>query len=371
MTHAPLKDSLNKNSISHIADNIGRSYKPFKQKKFIDAAIDGLDSLELKQRIHHIIDALHAHLPKDFSKTAKILDKTARQWGGDNSKHSYSVFAAWAVTDYVSIHGIDQPELALPLLKQLTPLFSAEFAIRPFIELHPALTWKFLHEWADDEYDQVRRLASEGCRPRLPWGSQLKELIKDPAPILPLLNKLSSDSSDYVRRSVANNLNDIAKDHSQLVIDICSDWNKGATKETQWIIRHATRTLVKQGHPKIFQLLGYTDKPKLELKKLKLNKNTICLGENLEFSFELISQTTKTQKLVVDYAIHYQKANGKTSKKVYKLKNLQLEGNSRQTITKNQAFKPISTRSFYPGKHRLEILINGISAGAADFKLQV
>ena len=150
MTHTPLKDSLNKSSITHIADNISGSYKSFDKKKFSETAMDGLESLELKQRIHHIIDALHAYLPRDFSNTAKILEKTARHWGGDNSKHSYSVFAAWAVTDYVSVHGLNQPQLALPLLKQLTPLFSAEFAIRPFIEHHPILTWNVLNTCADD-----------------------------------------------------------------------------------------------------------------------------------------------------------------------------------------------------------------------------
>ena len=370
MTYVSLKDSLNRNTITHIARIVGACYNSFDQKGFVDTAMTNLYSLELKQRVHHIIEALHLYLPKDFSETAKILERTALHWENYKTNDSYSIFTAWPVTDYVRIHGINNPLLALPLLKKLTLLFSAEFAIRPFIERYPTQTWKFLHECADSECDHVRRLASEGCRPRLPWATQLKKLIKDPAPILVLLDKIKTDNSSYVRRSVANNLNDIAKDHPKTIIDICSRWKKDTSIETSWIIRHATRTLIKKGHPDVFQLLDYTENPKVELKQLKLTNKTVFLGGKLKFSFELNSNTNNKQNLTIDYAIHYQKANGKTSPKIYKLKNLKLEGNKFAFISKIQSFKPLSTRKFYRGTHKLEILINGISKGKADFILQ-
>lgn len=228
-----------------------------------------------------------------------------------------------------------------------------------------------MHAWAEHKDEHVRRLASEGCRPRLPWGKRLQELIDDPMPIIAVLEKLKDDSSEYVRRSVANNLNDIAKDHPELVIKICKRWSKGKTVQREWIIRHATRSLVKAGHPDVFPLLGYTQRPKVALKEIKLSDSTLKLGQTLEFCAQLTSNANKEQSLVIDYAIHYVKANGTTSPKVYKLKNVSLQPNETLLLQKKQPFKSISTRTFYSGEHRLELLINGVAIAEKSFNLNI
>ena len=371
MSQVLLKDGLNAFAISHIATSLLKVNPHFPAKPFKQKALKNLNNLELKERVYHIIDALHHTLPDDFKKTAQQLTQLKKHWHTEKTDNNTYEFAAWAITDYVGVHGIEHPKLALPVLRHLTSLFSAEFAIRAFIQQHPKLTWIHLHEWAEDKDEHVRRLASEGCRPRLPWGKQLQELVKDPMPIIAILNKLKDDSSEYVRRSVANNLNDISKDHPDLVIKICKRWQKGLNPKREWIIRHATRTLVKSGHPDVFSLLGYTDKPKVTFDSIKLSTSTITLGQTLCFSAELHNLAKKEQKIVVDYAVHYMKANGKTSAKVYKLKNITLKPNEKLLLEKKQAFKPISTRSFHAGEHRLELLINGVPSAEKVFELLI
>lgn len=368
MSQPQLKQGINASSIAQLASSISHIEAEFSVAKFKRLALKDLDTLELKDRVYHIIAALHQTLPGDFKQAAKILTALKKNWHSSNKADRYG-FTAWAITDYVGVHGLEYPKQSLRLLQHLTPLFSAEFAIRPFIQQHPKSTWIFLHQWTEHKDDSVRRLASEGCRPRLPWGARLPELIKFPMPIIALLAKLKDDKSEYVRRSVANNLNDISKDHPDLVIKVCKRWSKDASEECQWIIRHATRSLVKQGHPDVFTLLGYTEKPKILLSELQLSSSLIKLGEELTFSTELVSTAKIAQKLVVDYAIHYVKANGSRSAKVYKLKNVSLKANEKLLITKRQAFKPISTRTFYAGEHSVEVLVNGVAVIKKTFEL--
>lgn len=370
MSHAQLKDSINTKSVARIASALSNIEPSFPAKTFKRLASENLLTLELKDRVYHIIAALHETLPKDFRKTTRLLTQLKKYWQNDTTNDRYD-FTAWAITDYVGVHGIDHPKLALPLLQLLTPMFSAEFAIRPFIERHPELSWVHLHHWAEHKDHHVRRLASEGCRPRLPWGTRLQELIADPMPIIALLDKLKDDSSDYVRRSVANNLNDIAKDHPDLVVKVCKRWQRGKTAQREWIIRHATRTLVKKGHPAVFSLLGFTENPKVKLHSMDLSASRITLGQTLEFSAVLSSAINKEQTMVIDYAIHYVKANGSTSTKVYKLKNVTLDPNGKLLLQKKQPFKPISTRQFHTGEHRLELLVNGIAIGEQSFYLAI
>ena len=194
--------------------------------------------------------------------------------------------------------------------------------------------------------------------------------MADSSPIWPILEALKDDDELYVRRSVANNLNDIAKDHPDRVVSICLDWQKNKSAETDWIIKHGTRTLVKQGNPKVFQLLGFTPDPKVEFKNLTLSPK-VKLGDSLDFSFDLKSESSKDQKIVIDFAIHHMKANGKLAPKVFKLKNLDISTGETINISKSHPIKKITTRKYYPGLHKLEILINGQSKAIVDFELEV
>jgi len=364
---ALLKHQLAEPEVAKLAQLLVMADSSIDADLFQKQASTGLEQLELKQRVQHIITILHQHLPSDFERAAKVLFKVSELWQ-QNTAAIWGSFTAWPLVDYVAEAGLQQPKLALTLLKTLTPLFSAEFAIRVFIETHFELTYKTILEWAEDENEHVRRLASEGMRPRLPWGKRLTGFCVDPTPIFAVLDKLKDDGSLYVRKSVANNLNDISKDNPALVIEHCQHWWSDATERRKWIIRHGLRSLVKAGKPEVFPLLGYTEYPKIAIKQFKLNTQHIKLGENISLSLELLSQ--QQQKIVIDYQILFRKANGQLSAKVFKWKNLDCGEGEVLSLNKLHSFKEISTRRYYSGMHKLALLVNGTVIETLDFELQ-
>ncbi len=366
-----MKENLGQNAVVYIAQLLSESKPNFAKELFINDALAGLDDLELKQRVNHIIKVLALYLPEEFEEAAEILTSVKNNWPKPEEADNWFSFAAWPLIDYVAEYGTTNPAVALDVLKALTSLFSAEFAIRTFIEQHFELTYQQLLLWTEDEDEHVRRLASEGLRPRLPWGKQLTQFCDDPTAIFPILDRLKDDSSLYVRKSVANNLNDISKDNPEQVIALCRRWNENAPEDRRWIIRHALRTLIKSGHPEVFPLLGYTSKPKVALNSINLDKVVIELGDTVAITIGLISSSSKTQKMVVDYQIHHVKANGKTTAKVFKRKNITLKPNQKLRLVKQHSFKPISTRKYYSGKHQIELLINGQPYGKKDVELIV
>lgn len=355
----PMKQHLSQPAIQQISTILAAIHPQFPSAAFEQSALHSLDTLELKQRVHHIIYTLHEYLPKDFPEAAKILQQIPDYWQSHKTYDYQRGFAAWPLIDYVAEYGLEHPEIALDTLEKLTPLFSAEFAIRAFINQHFELTYQRLLQWCQHKNEHVRRLASEGIRPRLPWGSQLTQFIQNPQAILPLLDALKDDPSLYVRRSVANCLNDISKDHPELVIELGHQWLTNSTKEQQWIIKHATRTLVKAGHPDVFILLGYTAEPQITLEQFQLEKSYVVLGNSLSFQLTLHSKSEQEQKLVVDYGIEYLKANGQHNTKVFKLKNLIIPPKTSITLKKSHGFQHFSTRKHYLGKHYIYLLING------------
>ncbi len=366
-----MKDGLSVGAIARIADVLSIIINDFRSQSFEETALAGLDTLELKQRVNHLVSVLAKFLPSDFKSAAAILLQLKQHWDWGNENDALSSFAAWPLIDYVAAYGLDEPELALKVLKEMTPLFSAEFAVRPFIEQHYELTYKQALLWCRDPDEHVRRLASEGFRPRLPWAIRLNRFCDDPQAILPILERLKDDSSLYVRKSVANNLNDISKDNPDDVIKICQRWRKNASIERQFIIRQALRTLVKAGRPEVFPLLGYTANPKVELTALSFKEDRIKFGDEIEFSVELGSKSKQIQTMVLDYKVHHIKANGTTTEKVFKWKNITLQADEKVLLKKAHSFKRISTRKYYAGTHSIEIQINGNSLSKLDFELVI
>jgi len=366
-----MKSGLSTNAVKRICAVLTEIVDDFPSQSFTDDALKDLDDLELKQRVAYLIDVLAGYLPPDFEKTANILLQVKQHWDWGDENDALSGFAAWPLIDYVAVHGLYNPALALAVLKELTPLFSAEFAVRPFITEHFDVSYEILLAWTLDSDEHVRRLASEGIRPRLPWGKHLVQFCDDPDAIFPILERLKDDSSLYVRKSVANNLNDIAKDNPDKVIALCENWNQVATSERKWIIRQALRSLVKEGREEVFPLLGYSEQVQLTIRSFELKNKIICLGESLEIDLLLSSSTEKTQKLIVDYKIHYVKANGSTTSKVFKWKNITLHGGEQLSLNKRHPFKLITTRKYYPGEHSLELLINGKTFATQVFKLML
>ncbi len=362
-----MKDGLNEAAICRISNGLSAVLPNFEASEFERLALSGLDRLELKERVEHIIKALDVTIDDPFKRLVKPLCSLPDRWDYGNPNDSTRSFAAWPIIDFVAVKGANEPKLAMRVFEAITHLNSAEFAIRYFIVHHYDVTFKTLLKWCDHKKEHVRRLASEGCRPRLPWGIQLKQFIEDPLPLFHILEKLRLDESQYVKRSVANNLNDISKDHPELVLERLKQWRSTDEGESDWVIRHACRSLIKQGHPKSFVLLGYTEKPKVSCGNLVCDKK-VKIGQILNFSFLLNSEKNK-QKVVVDYAIDFMKANGKTSRKVFKLKNLEINKGEEIDIAKSHSFKLISTRKYYAGKHHLAILVNGEEVAEFAFEL--
>jgi len=364
-----IKDQLGQHAVITLSQTLSNVMDGFPAEQFIIDANAGFDELALKQRVSHLITVLANYLPVDFIGAAKVLIAIKLHWQQTDANASWSSFTVWPLIDYVAVYGLEQPELALNVLKTLTPLFTAEFALRPFIEQHFELTYRHLLTWCNDEDAHVRRLASEGIRPRLPWGKQLSQLRKDPQAIFQILELLKDDSSLYVQKSVANNLNDIAKDHPEKVIKLCQQWQRDATDERFWIIRHGLRSLVKAGRADVFPLLGYSEKLAIKIAQFKLAETEIKVGQNLTISVLLLSRSTDRQKMVIDYRIYHVKANGTLTNKVFKWRNISLAPQQAVALQKRHSFKLISTRKYYAGKHAIELLINGVSYGKIKFNL--
>ena len=355
------KDSLNKNTIEELAEQLGRTYKKFDRDNFVAFILTTeFFNLELKERISKIADALKEFLPKKYPQAINVIKKTAPEVGG---------FENWALLMYVEKYGLDYFDDSINAMEVLTKLSTAEFAIRPFMIRYTDKMMPILHRWTKDKNKHIRRLAAEGSRPRGVWVAHIEQFKKDPNPVLELLEHLKADDSLYVRKAVANNLNDISKEHPELVVQTGKKWLKEKNKDTDWIVKHACRSLLKKGEPDVFSLFGFTDNPEIEISKFKLNKKKFTIGDKGQFSFELKSLHSKQQKLAIDYIVYYKKKNGKLSPKVFKFSEKKLKPNEHLTLSTKHSFENMSTRKHYAGKHKVELIVNGKKYSSIDFSL--
>ena len=277
-------------------------------------------------------------------------------------------FAAWPVFQLIETHGLQAFDDSLAALAKITHLFSAEFAVRPYIATDPKRAFRILSRWTGDGSEHVRRLASEGSRPRLPWGMRLNALVRDPEPCAVILEALKDDESLFVRRSVANHLNDITKDHPEWVLQRLESWDLDKP-DLAWIARHACRTLIKRGHPRALKLFGFGQKAAITA-TMQLSSRSLCLGERLGIEVELVSTATRQQRLAVDYVIHYVKARGAAFEKVFKWTELDLPARATVVLTKTQVIRDFTTRKHHAGHHVVELQINGQRVAHAGFDLK-
>ena len=345
--------------VTQLGDAIQRVNPDFDKEEFSSLVFEAQwENRALKEKMRHITRCLHTTLDKEFPQALEILTEVAP---------SFSGFDSMVFPDYVECYGLDHWDLSLPALAFFTTLCSSEYAVRPFLDQDPQRAMEYLYAWAEDENDHVRRLASEGCRPRLPWGMALPKFKKDPSLILPLLEKLKDDPSEYVRRSVANNLNDISKDHPELVLDLCERWY-GHSTNTDWIVKHACRGLLKAGNLRAMQLFGFADPTHIDVQSLVLDRTTMAIGEELQFTFDLrIDELTPTL-VRLDYIIDYARPSGKSPRKVFRLRQATLDPGS-HTIAKVHCFADHSTRKHHPGQHKISIVVNGVEKAKAAFQL--
>jgi 3-methyladenine DNA glycosylase AlkC len=356
-----LKEIFNRERLRHFARETAAIWPDFDQKRFMKLATAGLDELGIMKRMRQTAVSLHDTLPDDFRKALPILEKLAPRIG-----HS---FVAITLSEFVTFYGQKHFDLSLDALKFFTRFGSSEFAVRHFLVADFDRTIAVMRQWAEDENEHVRRLASEGSRPRLPWSFQLKSLIADPSPTGPILEALRADPSLYVRKSVANHLNDIGKDHPDLLVERVSGWDI-SDKHTAWIVRHALRTLIKKGDPRALALIGTTGKAEIKVDVFAVEPAKIKLGERITTRAKLASTAKSPQRLVIDYAVHYPKKNG-VSRKVFKLKETELLPGSDCELAISQTVKDFTTRKHNAGLHRVELMVNGEVLAETGFELIV
>lgn len=350
-----MRNMINDIRTRELALKISREYKDFDIEKFSLATIPKLDNLGLFERLDLLTKNLKEFIPKPFGFVTSLFIKIAEPGMG---------FMVIALSNFVADNGMDNFDISMNTLKELTKSCSSEFGIRHFIIKDKELCFKYFREWVLDDNVEVRRLVSEGLRPRLPWGIRLQEFVLEPEPIIEFLEYLKDDKELYVRKSVANNINDIAKDHPELVIETLKSW------DNKWVVKHGLRTLIKQGHPGALELLGFPTEPKVSVENITFDKK-VKVGGMLNFCFDIKSLSSKEQMLVVDFVVHHQKANGSKTPKVFKLKNIKLGGGNSISINKKHSFKIITTRKYHPGEHALEIKINGKEFYFGEFELSI
>lgn len=364
------KHLLDETRIEQIGLALHEVCDDFDNRHFVKSAQERLCALELKDRVRQVIASLHAALPQPFSAAVNAIVQ-AVEWDGRlraGDERWLRGFAAWPLIDYIGEHGLDELELSLSALRRLTSRFSAEFAIRPFLDRYPRQTLAPLTTWVNDPDEHVRRLVSEGTRPLLPWGMHLVKFREDPEPVLALLESLKSDPSEYVRRSVANNLNDISKDHPERVVERCAQWSRDADHNRHRLIKRALRTLVKRGHPGALSVLGFATFVEVDVGNVEVFPKRVSQGEEFELQFPLRSTGDDVQDVLVDYAVHFVKANGSRSPKVFKLKTLRLAKGEGVLVRKKHSMRAVTTRVHYPGTHLVEVLVNGKPSGRAEFE---
>ena len=361
------KEYFDRDAVRAIADQVAPHVPGFDRSRFLRRAGRDLASLEMMDRVRQISDALHQELPGDTAEAMAALTASLPPTLPDCEQVTDG-YLQWPIGQLIADHGADDFDASFDAMIALTQRFSSEFAVRPFLIAEPARVIERLMALTDHPSPHVRRWCSEGIRPRLPWGQRVHALEADPSPILPILEALKDDPEEYVRRSVANTLNDIAKAHPALVVRIAARWWRGASTNRQRLVRHALRTLIKAGDPGALAVLGYGP-PKALTASLSVSPDQVTIGESVTLSLTLKNGSKDPQALLLDYQVHYVKADGSARPKVFKWKELALEPGSVATPTKKHSMRRTTIRPLHAGQHRVEVLANGEVVAGATFSL--
>jgi 3-methyladenine DNA glycosylase AlkC len=361
-----LKDFLSPTFVGEVAQLFQETHPGFPSEAYVRLALaDPWPSLELKPRFRQMAEALRQTLPDDVAEAmeavAAVADRlVARQ--GENLSFVYMF-----MPEFVALYGVEHPDKAIAALERITRWSSAEFAVRPFLARYPERMYGQMLAWSTHPSAMVRRLSSEGFRPRLPWGMGIPTLKKDPSPILPVLENLKADPAETVRRSVANNLNDISKDHPDLALSIASRW-QGASAETDWVVKHALRGLLRKGKAEALARFGFEQERISDIQAtLTPASTTVKISESLTFIARVHNQGDSPRRVRLEYAINYLTSSGKTTRKVFFIKTADMASGEEATIQKRQRFTDFTTRKHYPGQHQLALLVNGITVAEATF----
>ncbi|MDR7121633.1 DNA alkylation repair protein [Rheinheimera soli] len=352
-----LKELFSQAFLQQLASLCQQHSSTFNQAEF-QQLTQGPDwqQLELKARVRQISHSLHHSLNLAYPAAIAVLMPVSSHFSG---------VPAFVFSDYVEVYGLEDPEISFRALAHFTCFSTAEFAVRPFLQRYPELTLTQMQTWAHSDNLHLRRLASEGTRPRLPWGMALKAYKKDPTPLLPILEQLKTDTEPYVQRSVANHLNDISKDHPELVVALAQRWF-GQHSVTDWIIKHGLRGLLKQAHPGALALFGLQQLP-LQV-QLEMHNAKVSAQQPLHFRITLSGPAEPEARLRLEYKIGYRKKSGQLNYKVFQLSNKTWSGQN-LSFERRQSFIDLTTRKHYPGQHHLQIMLNGHCYAESFFEL--
>lgn len=371
------KNMFNEGFFDRFSKDLKRVINDLDAHAFVSQVMDDeWENREFKQRIAHITFILKQFMPADYreavAKIIELLDyveKTMPDFSKiDDTKFGLTLEYGMVLDNYVEQYGIDDYETSIRAIEKITQFTSCEFVTHPFIVRYPEKMMAQMLVWSKHPHWGVRRLASEGCRPRLPWAMALPDLKKNPAPILPILENLKNDPAKSVRLSVANNLNDISKDNPEVVIDLAKKWY-GQSIEVDWVVKHGCRTLLKSGNAEIMELFGLGSAKHIEIEEFRILTPEVKVGNSLEFRFNLLNNNKEKTKIRLEYGIHYQKANGTLTKKVHKISETEYAANSTKQITRKHSFKVVTTRKFHLGLHQVAVIINGHEFEKYDFEL--
>jgi len=355
-----LKELYNEAYITLLCKNIQNIYKDFEEEKFTGAVFNAQwRQKELKQRMRHISTTLGLYLPKKYQYAITILRESF-----NNMNYAYRLQNI-IFQDFVEVYGMEDFETSMQALEIFTIKCSSEFAIRRFILKYEEKTMEQMLAWAKSNNEHLRRLSSEGCRSRLPWAIALPLFKKNPTSVLLILEMLKDDESEYVRKSVANNLNDISKDNPEIIRKITNSWI-GYSKHRDALLKHGCRTLLKASDSETLQFFGFEPAKHISIENFLHSKN-VKMGDSLKFSFD-VAGSKKLGKLRVEFALHFLRKNGQLNKKVFKISEAYYQDKNK-TFTKSYSFKPISTRVYYTGLQKLSIIINGLVVKETTFML--
>jgi 3-methyladenine DNA glycosylase AlkC len=372
VTDAPryqLKDQFGPSAPRAIASMIRAVHPGFPHRAFLRDALSGYEPLSLTARGLHVAAALRAHLPSDYPEAVRILVESAEQPHSHRATAGMAGFLYMPHLYFIARHGLDHFEESMHAQHALTQRFTAEFSIRAFLEAHPDRTLARLRDWTADPSVHVRRLVSEGTRPRLPWAPRLRAFQRDPAPVLALLELLKDDAELYVRRSVANNLNDIGKDHPDLLARVARRWLRGAGPERRWIVKHALRSAVKRADAGALAALGFAGKASVVVRRVSIDPGSPRIGGSVDIAFDVLNNSRKPVRVMADLVVHFVKARG-TGTKTFKLKALELAPGQSAALAKRIALRQLTTRRHHPGLHAVEAQFNGERRPLGSFRLR-
>jgi 3-methyladenine DNA glycosylase AlkC len=367
---APLKDFFSADVVRGIADELAAAHRPFPRAAFVRDATRGLTALELMDRGRHVMRAMRTHLPPDPAEAIAILERSLGPPLTATEGHGMAPFRYLPHVLFVAEHGVPCLEASLRAQHALTQRFTAEFSLRRFLEVEPARTLARLEVWTRDPSPHVRRLVSEGTRPRLPWAGRLRVFEHDPSPTLALLERLKDDPHPYVRRSVANHLNDLGKDHPALLVAVATRWLRDASPERRRLVEHALRTAIKRGDPAALRALGYRAAPEIEVVRATVTPAAPRIGGAVSIDVEVRNAGRRPTDVVVDLGVHFVKADGAARPKVFKVRTVRLPAGARVALRKRISLAPRTTRTHHPGRHAVDVRLNGRVVPAGGFTLR-